>query len=171
MEKKNKAPWPQRYALPLLAVAAAASVLAVLWPTDRPGERSAPAGPAQRDTERVVLPDAAGDPAEPAAGGPGRLPAISDLELALEAALAEQRTAEDAVRSAEAALFDVEEQLDLRVEQGEAPDDLEAEAEILLEGVFNGMQDALRRLDQADASVEMLEEELALARGERGARN
>ena len=171
MEKKNKAPWPRRYAVPLLTVAAAFAAFAFLWPADRPGERSESGSPAERDTEHVVLPDAADDPAVPTVSVPDRLPAISDLELALEAALAEQRTAEDAVRSAEAALFDVEEQLDLRVEQGEAPEDLEAEAEILLEGVFNSMQDALRRLDQADASVEMLEEELAMARRELRTRN
>ncbi len=61
-------------------------------------------------------------------------------------------------------MLEVEDRLDLRVEQGESPDSLEAEADAMLERVFDDVQAALRRLDQADASVEMLEEEVALAR-------
>ena len=147
---------------------AAAAALVFLWPADRRGDTTGPEAPA-RGSAHEAAPAAGGNVAAPEVEGPDRLPAISDLELALEAALAEQRAAESALRNAETALLDVEEQLDLRVEQGEAPDDLEAEATAMLDGVFASVQDALRRLDQADASVEMLEEELAAARSLRDA--
>ena len=166
MTYKKKASGPRYRASLLTAVVVAAAAVAVLWPAHRADDDIRPQTPAGSVLESGTVPAAAGNDAAPAAGAPGRLPAIRDLELAMEAALAEQSAAETAVLSAEAALLDVEEQLDLRVEQGEAPDDLEAEAELMLGGVFSRLQDALRRLDQADASVEMLQEELAVARSE-----
>ena len=164
MKNTKNASGPRRRAWLLIAVAAAAAAIAVLWSADRPDEDTRSEAPAGPGLESEALPGAAGNGATPTAGASGGSTTIRDLELALEAALAEQRAAENAVLSAEAALLDVEEQLDLRVEQGEAPDDLEAEAERMLDGVFASLQDAMRRLDQADASVEMLEEELAMAR-------
>jgi len=157
--------------LPVLAavVAVAAVVLSLLG--DDPADRTRSGSP---DASRTApdVPAAAGvetAPAHISAPAPAsadrtQLSALRDLELALEAALAERRAAEDALRSAEAAMLEVEDRLDLRVEQGESPDSLEAEADAMLERVFDDVQAALRRLDQADASVEMLEEEVALAR-------
>lgn len=170
MTNTNNAPGPRHRVLPLFAAVAAAAAIVVFWPADRRDDATGPEVPV-RDSEHRAVPAAGGNAAAPEVEGPDRLPAIRDLELALEAALAEQRAAESALRNAETALLDVEEQLDLRVEQGEAPDDLEAEATAMLDGVFASVQDALRRLDQADASVEMLEEELAAARRGRDARD
>lgn len=171
MTNTNKAPGPRRRVLSLLAAVFAAAALLVFWPSDRRDESPQSGAPFAPGSASETVPAAAASDALPGVGEPGRLPpvAIRDLELAMEAALAEQRAAEDAVRRAEAAMLDVEEQLDLRVEQGEDPDDLEAEAVVMLDGVFVNMQAALRRLDQADASIEMLEEQLAQARSGRGA--
>jgi hypothetical protein len=90
-------------------------------------------------------------------------PSLADLQLALEAATTEREFAEAAVVRAQSALEAAEEQLEFRLEQGEDADALAADAAAMIEEPFAELQDALRRLDQAEASETALRDELTRA--------
>jgi len=155
----------------LLAALCAGFFLALLFlfGADRDGRDAAPppATPSQSADSRTTI--ASGSPAGHAAGSPAppdrsTKPSVRDIELALRAAIAERAAAEAEVDRAQAAMEAAEAQLEFRVDQGERPDDLVRDAYDTLPTPFDALQDALRRLDQAQAGETALREELALAR-------
>jgi hypothetical protein len=157
-----------------VAAVGAVLVLAFLFLRDGEGERPtagdtrppAPDGPAAGERSAGGPPERS---ASLASHEPSRAPsAVRDIELALEAAVSEREAAVYEVQRAQQALEAVEEQLSFRIDQGEAPDDLTAEAEAALAAPFRELQTALRRLDQAKVSENALREQLAAAGGSTG---
>lgn len=155
-----------------VAAVGAVLVLAFLFLLHGEGDRQA-AGGAQAEVPRATAAEErsagvpAGRSAVPAreAPPPASASAIRDIELALEAAVREREAAVSEVQRAQQALEAVEEELSFRIDQGEAPDDLIAEAEAGLAAPFRELQNALRRLEQAEVSENALREQLAAAAG------
>lgn len=152
-----------------IAVIGTGLLLAFLFIRDHDGDRRAAEDtPApMRGGVEAEKRSAGMSPAPPAAlPGPEPVPGsptLRDIELALEAAVAEREAAVAEVRRAQQAVEAVEEQLGFRIDQGEAPDDLIDEADASLAAPFRRLQDALRRLEQAEVSENVLREQLAAA--------
>jgi len=149
-----------------IAVIGTGLLLAFLFIRDHDGDRRAardtPApmrGGVEAEKRSAGMSPAAHPGPEPVPGSP----TLRDIELALEAAVAEREAAVAEVRRAQQALEAVEEQLGFRIDQGEAPDDLIDEADASLAAPFRRLQDALRRLEQAEVSENVLREQLAAA--------
>jgi hypothetical protein len=126
-------------------------------------------GPAPADDAiPLTAPDLPADPPS-LQSGPARLPetppapSTRDLQLALEAAVAERKSAEAALVRAQSALEAAEEQLEFRLDQGEDAELLADDAVAMIDAPFAELQRALRRLDQAEASEASLREELSRA--------
>lgn len=118
---------------------------------------SPPAAPAASRAPAAGVPEVA-----PSRARPPR-PSLADLQLALEAATSERELAEAAVLRAQSVLEGAEEQLEFRLEQGEDAAALAADAAAMIEEPFAELQDALRRLDQAEAGETALRDELTRA--------
>ena len=144
--------------------ALAGSFLIVAWFLSRHGHEPVPPD----DAVPLTAPDLAAD--RPALQpGPARLPetksapSARDLELALEAAVAERESAEAALVRAQSELEAAEAQLEFRLDKGEDAELLADDAVAMIDAPFAELQRALRRLDQAEASAAALREALSRA--------